>query len=499
MKKKISMNPFTMDDWTNESLDVSWGIINKLATEKYGLTFYQPSFEIVNFEDMLHIYTGSLPIMYDHWSFGKSYIELHKKYMADRMGVAYEVIFNTSPALCYLLEHNSPTMQGLVQAHAAIGHSAFFKNNVFFKEMTNAATIIPFLKNAKAYIADCEETYGAEKVEKLLDCCHALSLYAIDRRPAPEKTQKEREQLRRERAANKDKDYNIETQTIQLHPEMSETSSKIRFREENILKFLGKYSPALKPWQREIINIYCQIQQYLYPQMLTKTMNEGFASFWHHTLMNDLMDMGYIPPSGAIEFIHSHCSVLRQEDFDSPRGYGGLNPYKLGFEIFKDIRRICENPTDEDRKWFPGLIGKNWVEEIKFAAYNFKDESFILQYLSPKVIRDLKLFVVNDDAQEPTLEVAAIHDDEGYKDVRQKLSQAYNLFANIPDVFIEGWDSKKSRTLYLVFDQFKGRQLDHSGSSEQAVMHIKDLWPFKIVFKAITVEGNTTIQEVYSI
>jgi spore cortex formation protein SpoVR/YcgB (stage V sporulation) len=144
MTKKKLLNPFILDDWTSDSLEVSWNIISNLATEKYQLTYYKPSFEVVNFEDMLHIYTGSLPIMYSHWSFGKSYMELHKRYMADRMGVAYEVIFNTNPALCYLLEHNSPTMQGLVLSHAAIGHSSFFRNNVLFKEMTNASTIIPF-------------------------------------------------------------------------------------------------------------------------------------------------------------------------------------------------------------------------------------------------------------------------------------------------------------------------------------------------------------------
>lgn len=162
-------NPFEKEDWDEESLESTWQIVKDVAEKEYGLTYYKPSFEVVSFEDMLHIYTGSLPIMYDHWSFGKKYLELHKRYMADRMGVAYEVIFNTNPALCYLLEHNSPTMQGLVMAHASIGHSAFFMNNELFKEMTNANTIIPFLKNSKNYIKECEEKYGIDKVTDLLE------------------------------------------------------------------------------------------------------------------------------------------------------------------------------------------------------------------------------------------------------------------------------------------------------------------------------------------
>jgi spore cortex formation protein SpoVR/YcgB (stage V sporulation) len=205
-----------LEDWTEDSLNESWNIINKLATEKYGLTYYKPSFEIVNFEDMLHIYTGSFPVTYNHWSHGKRYEELYKQYQADRMGVAYEIVFNTSPALCYLLEHNSPTMQALVQAHASVGHSSFFRNNVLFKELTNAATILPFMQNAKKFISDCEETYGAEEVERLLDACHALQYYAFDRRPAKEKTRKEREAIRVRRANEKDSDYDIAVDTIKL-------------------------------------------------------------------------------------------------------------------------------------------------------------------------------------------------------------------------------------------------------------------------------------------
>lgn len=493
MKKSKVKNPFELTDWSDKSLQDTWKIIQELAVKKYGLTYYTPSFEVVSFEDMLNIQTHGMPIMYSHWSFGRQYIDLYNRYLAGQMSTPYEVIFNTSPALCYLMEHNSPTMQGLVQAHAAIGHSSFFKNNVLFKEQTNAATIIPFLKNAKSFISDCETQYGHESVEELLDACHALSYYAVDRRPAKVKTQKEREEIRLQRAKSKEEEYDSVVDTIKIHDEKSVPSND-RFREENILKFIGKHSPSLKGWQREIIKIYCQIQQYFYPQILTKTSNEGFASFWHHTIMHDLIDMGLIPPNGAIEFIHSHCGVLRQPNFDE-RGYYGVNPYKLGFEIYKDIQRICTNPTDEDKDWFPDLIGKNWIDEVKFAAYNFKDESFILQYLSPKLIRDLKLFVVKDDAGEPNLLIDAIHDDEGYKTIRKKLASAYNHFDNIPDLYIEGWDNKKSRKLYLVFKEKNDVALGLDDATHKTALYVKQLWGFNIVFKYINTNGSVTREE----
>ena len=489
--KKVKNSPFLLDDWTGQSLEDGWNIIAKLAKEKYNLDWYNPNFEVVNFEDMLHIYTGSLPVMYSHWSFGRQYIELHKQYLADRMGTAYEVVFNTNPSLCYLLEHNSPTMQALVQCHASVGHSSFFKNNIYFKEHTNANSIMPFLKNMKIFIGECEHQHGAKEVESLLDMCHALSLYAIDRRPIRNKTNKEKEAVRLERSLNKDRDYDL---TQQLGDKTTKSApGSGRLREENILKFIGKFSPALKQWQRDIISIYCKIQQYLYPQMLTKLMNEGFASFWHHTLMTDLGDLGYLEAGQSIEFLHSHCSVLKQHDFDS-KYYNGVNPYKLGFEMFKDIRRICENPTEEDKEWFPGLIGKNWIEEVKFAAYNFKDESFIGQYLSPKLMRDLKLFVLNDSCDNNEYEITHIHDDDGYKEIRSKLSKQYLFGNHIPDIYVEGWDFKKRRTLYLVIQEHNGVEIkddDTGACKSEAVMDmIKKYWPFPVHIKYIKTDGE---------
>ncbi len=788
-KKKIKNNPFLLSDWTVDSLQSSWEIIKDLAINKYGLTFYNPHFEVVTFEDMLHIYVGSLPIIYDHWSHGKLYQKLYKQYINNQMGLAYEVIFNTNPALCYLNENNSPTMQGLTQAHAAIGHSAFFKNNFLFKEMTNADTIIPFLKNMKAFVSECDEKYGSENVSRLLDVCHALHNNAIDRKLTKEKTNKEKEEQKRKRLILKDKEYDVKLHTIKLNRLDREVSTNYRLREENILKFIGKFSPALKQWQRDIISMYCKMRQYLYPQMLTKISNEGFAcvsedteylsdngwvkikdynkgkvaqyteegdiefvqpleffkyknaelleiqsegvnqcvtpnhriiynssrgnlneieakdlnlgisryfinggvlksnskleltneqlrvmvaiiadghfnpnsntnycqiaftkirkiqrmenllkaakiefkitkqtqnrtcfsfqapernkelnmyfkaskeqlqiildeyihwdgciknkrkvyfginknnidflqyaavvtnnktslktkqlsgnrklfytleilsskittlsggainklegkhdvycfqvpsgmfitrrknvvnitgnSFIHYTLMTDLSEMGILPPGSTFEFLHSHCSVINQPGYDNPNYYG-INPYKLGFEIYKDIRRICESPTEEDKVWFPHLIGKNWIDEVKFAAYNFKDESFIRQYLSPKVIRDLKLFLLEDDENDSKFKINNIHDDDGYKNIRKALSENLSFENRVPDMYVEGWDAKNSRTLYIIIEMHDNILITPELAAHTTEL-LKTLWPFKIHFKLKS--GGDIIEE----
>ena len=104
-----------------------------------------------------------------------------------------------------------------------------------------------------------------------------------------------------------------------------------------------------------------------------------------------------------LEVLHSHTNVLTQPGFDSPY-FGGINPYALGFAMYRDIRRICEDPTDEDRPGSPTSLARDWLKTLDFAMRNFKDESFIRQFLSPKVIRDFHLFCLIDDDQQPHLE-----------------------------------------------------------------------------------------------
>ncbi|TMP77083.1 SpoVR family protein, partial [Pseudoalteromonas ruthenica] len=92
-------------------------------------------------------------------------------------------------------------MQALVMAHACYGHNSFFKGNYLFKTWTDASSIIDYLLFAKNYIAQCEQKYGIDEVENLLDSCHALMNYGVDRYKRPQqislfeeqKRQKERE------------------------------------------------------------------------------------------------------------------------------------------------------------------------------------------------------------------------------------------------------------------------------------------------------------------
>src|SRR5690606_6563882 len=153
-----------------------------------------------------------------------------------------------------------------------------------------------------------------------------------------------------------------------------------------------------------------------------------------------------------IEFLQSHTSVVYQPPFDSPY-YSGINSYALGFAMYRDIRRICHNPTEEDHRWFPDIASSDWLSTLKLSMTSFNEESFILQYLSPQVIRDLKLFSILDDDQKNELYVPAIHDEPGYQTIRETLAAQYNLGSREPNVQIWSIDRRGDRSLTLRHQQ----------------------------------------------
>jgi stage V sporulation protein R len=244
----------------------------------------------------------------------------------------------------------------------------------------------------------------------------------------------------------------------------------------------------LEPWQREVVRIVRKIAQYFYPQRQTQVMNEGWATFWHYTILNRLYDKGLVTDGFIMEFLQSHSAVIYQPPFDSP-WYSGINPYTLGFAMYSDLRRICEHPTEEDKNWFPDIAGSHWLDTLHFAMHNFKDESFILQYLSPKVIRDLKLFAIKDDDQEDHYEVTAIHEDMGYQTVREQLARQYNLSYREPNIQIWNVDVKGDRALTL-------RHIPHnrvplSEDTHKVLKHIHRLWGFDVHLESI--DNDTVI------
>jgi len=473
-------------DWTFELIEKYHSEIERIASN-FGLSTYPVQLEIITAEQMMDAYSSvGMPVGYSHWTFGKEFVNTEKNYKRGQMGLAYEIVINSDPCIAYLMEENSMPMQALVIAHAAYGHNSFFKNNYLFTTWTSADSIIDYLLFAKNYIAECETRYGEEAVENILDSCHALKNYGVDRYKRPPKLS-----LQEEQNKQKHREEYLQSQINELWrtiPEKAEPETdKKMFRypsepQENILYFIEKHAPLLEPWQREIVRIVRKIAQYFYPQRQTQVMNEGWATFWHYTILNQLYDEGLCTDGFMMEFLQSHTNVVSQPSFDSPY-YSGINPYALGFNMMTDIRRICENPTKEDHEWFPDIAGSDWQTSMDFAMRNFKDESFIGQYLSPKLIRDFKMFAITDDDKNRQIEVSAIHNNSGYQNVRSILSEQYNLGSNEPNIQVHSVDVKGDRSLTLQHTQHLRRPLDKS--AYEVIKHVARLWGFDVKIQSV--------------
>src|SRR5205807_7056668 len=191
---------FTGPNWDFTALRQVYDAVERIALDELDLDVYPVQIEVITSEQMLDAYASvGLPLMYRHWSFGKRFAFHETLYRKGLQGLAYEIVINSNPCICYILEENSMTMQALVIAHAAFGHNHFFKNNYLFQQWTNAEGILDYLAFAKRYIAACEDRYGRDDVEAILDSAHALMEQGIFRYRRPPKPSKERAQEKRRR------------------------------------------------------------------------------------------------------------------------------------------------------------------------------------------------------------------------------------------------------------------------------------------------------------
>ena len=480
-------------DWTFPKIEQFNTHIERIGKEYLGIDCYPNQIEIIGAEQMLDAYSSvGMPISYPHWSFGKSFIENKTQYDKGQMGLAYEIVINSNPCIEYLMEENTMPMQALVLAHAGVGHNAVFKNNYLFKQFTDASSIIDYLMFARDFVRECEERYGYEKVENLFDAAHALANYGVDQYTKPEQLSKADQKV-----ANQESEDFTRRQRNELwdttvpKKTLSDASQEGYFPsepEDNFLYFFEKYSPVLEEWERECLRIVRKMQQYFHPQRLTKTLNEGFATVTHFNIMNRMYDENLIDESFMLEFLHSHTGVIKQPDFDSPY-YSGWNPYALGFAMFQDIRRICEEPTDEDELWFPDLVGQDWKKQQIFAMENFKDESFVQQYLSPEVIRKFGMFNIQDDSRNKFVSVADIHDEDGYFGVREQLASQYNLANGTPQLSILDANIKTNRTLVIQHQMINGVFLNDK-VARNMFAHVKRLWGFEVEIVGLSEDGD---------
>lgn len=493
----------TSSAWTARDIEDFYQEIEKIGLEKMKLNIYPNDIQIVNAEQMLDAYAfNGMPVMYPHWSFGRDFIFNERAYQKGQQNLAYEMVINTDPCISYLMEENTTMMQVTVMAHACMGHNHFFKNNNLMRTWTDPKGILGYLNFAKEYIEDCENRYGIKEVEEVLSACHSLKMYGVDKYKRPQKLSLEESKRKlKERLEHQQKQVNEIWKTL---PDMedgwipSDTNLDYDFfdlskpnmePQENIMYFLEKNAVGMKEWKREIIRIVRKIAQYFYPNYNTKLMNEGFATFCHYHIVYELYRKGLINEGFMLEFLKDHTSVIRQRGVTEEHYDGSLNPYNLGFNIFQDIKRICESPTAEDREWFPHLAGTDPIEGVQFAVKSFKDSTFIQQYLSPHLIRKMRLFEIEDHEELAEYYISDIHDDEGYKKIRRTLSEQYEVSTWLPDLHVADADLAGSRTLYLKSIVKDGRKL-HDESVISVLKNVEFLWGYNVVLSVEDPDGK---------
>ena len=410
--------------------------------KKHGLDWYEISYETLDYFSMIGAmaYHG-LPTHFDHWSYGKTFESTLHRYNLGMEGLPYELIINSNPSIAYLMRENPLYLQILIMAHC-VGHSDFFKNNHMFKH-TRPETVVSRFRAAKkriqGYIEDPH--IGVEAVENVVDACHALQFQTTKYG----QTRRSHEEIKAEYVdlINNDKNgeyAHIDINAFPLEPDY------------DILGFVSE-NAKLPSWKRDIIDVCRDEGQYFWPQIQTKVMNEGWASYWHYTICHELD----LPDEMHLPFIKMHNQVVRPH-------IGGVNPYHLGFHLFQKIKE------------------RHGIEECFIARDSCHDVSFLRQYLTEEDIVDLNMFTYSKKKRQGVT-IDDVADEIGWEEVKNELVKSVGG-GSIPAIYVD--EVLRDNTL-VVRHEHDGRDLELSHAKE-VVGHIKSLWGKNVQFFTIIEE-----------
>ncbi|MDP4176756.1 MAG: SpoVR family protein [Bacillota bacterium] len=425
-----------LEDWSEK--------IEAMAVN-VGLDFYPQEFEIINYNDMIayEVYVG-MPSRYPHWSFGKAYEKLKTLHKYNLTGLPYEMVINSDPCIAYLMKDNTLLLQILTIAHV-YGHNDFFKNNRLFREGTDAKYTVEMFKNhadiIRSYVND--PSIGYEGVEKVLDASHSIRFQTS--RVIGEKRISNSEIKKRIVDDYKEKNSNRDILVPNVPIDMADITKIPLKPEDDILYFISKYG-ELAEWQRNILDIVREETKYFIPQIETKIMNEGWASFWHYNILKKLN----LDSQLYLEFIKRHNDVITPIP-------GSINPYYIGFEIYKSLME---------------RYGEKKIFEVRYME---RDESFIRRYLTRDLCEELNLFEYFKKDNDYIIK--NISDEDGWIEVRNTLSSSCGM-GTIPYIRISDMSkSDKTLTLEHVYD---GKELNMA-YAESTLKYIVDLWGHKVI------------------
>jgi len=417
-----------LEEWDEKICDIA---------KKHGLDWFDITYEFIDYFSMIGAMAfHGLPSHFNHWSFGKSFERTHHMYNMGMEGLPYELILNSNPSLAYMMRENPFYLQILIMAHC-VGHSDFFKNNRTFKG-TKPETIVGRCRAAKkrfqAYVED--PSIGIDKVEATVDACYAVQ-FQIQRPGWIRRSRSEIIEVHKEKLKEDPEYPDLDTSKNPLAPDY------------DILGFISE-NAKLPDWKRDIIEVCRDEGRYFWPQIQTKIMNEGWASYWHYTILHELD----LPPELHVAFVKSHNQVIRPH-------VGGINPYHLGFHLFQRIKQ------------------RHGIEECFLAREVHHDASFVRQYLTQEDCEELNLFSYSKKKNGDT-SVDDVSDEEGWEEVRRDLVKQVGG-GSIPVLYVE--EAKKNGDLILCHEH-DGRDLELS-ETKSVLEHLYRLWDDRVILNTI--------------
>ena len=463
---------------------------------EFGLDFYDTIFESVTFDqlNMIAAY-GGFPTRYPHWKFGMEYEQLSKGYTYG-LSKIYELVINNDPAYAYLMASNSDVDQKLVMAHV-YGHVDFFKNNFAFAH-TNRK-MMDAMANHGTKIRRYIDRYGLEKVEQFIDRCLSLENLIDRHSPYIKRRAEETEEVERDTALEEvprlktsreymkgyinPTDY-IEEQKQKLVDDRERELHFPEHPERDVLLFLLEHAP-MENWERDVLSMLRDAAYYFAPQGQTKIMNEGWASYWHTTIMTQKA----LTDSEVICYADRHSGTMGVQP-------GAINPYKLGLELFRDI----------EERWDRGRFGKEWLdcdnlevrgkwdtgagkgrEKIFEVRRHYNDVTFIDEFFTPDFCLEQKMFNYGFNKKSNNWEILS----KEFKAIKEKLLSSLTNFGQ-PFIEVVNGNYENRGELFL---KHKHEGVDlRDDYMRDTMKNLEGLWTRPIVLHTLIEEQPTLVR-----
>ncbi|AAP24776.1 MULTISPECIES: stage V sporulation protein SpoVR [Bacillus] len=438
----------------DKALQYAIAEITEIATG-FGLDFYPMRYEICPAEIIYTFGAYGMPTRFSHWSFGKQFFRMKLQYDLG-LSKIYELVINSDPCYAFLLDTNSLIQNKLIVAHV-LAHCDFFKNNIRFSNTKR--DMVESMSATAEWVKAYEHKYGKEEVETFLDAVLAIQEHIDPSLMRPKLAWSiddlEEEEVEKKKASQYDDLWNLDNRNKKQERSNVRKKKKIPPQpEKDLLLFIEEYSRELEDWQRDILTMMREEMLYFWPQLETKIMNEGWASFWHQRILRE-MDL---TSDEAIEFAKLNAGVVQPSKTS-------INPYYLGIKMFEDIEERYNNPTEEmKRRGVKPGSGRDKIFEVREIEW---DVSFLRNYLNKDLVmrEDMYLF------QRQGKEYKVI--DKEWEHVRDQL---VNMRTNggFPYLVVEDGDYLKNGELYIKHS-YEGIELDLK-YLEKVLPYLHQLW-----------------------